>query len=124
MAHINAGPTGPGSRRYRPRRGQEWQVSPASIAAQLKARGLLPALQGYKVVFSDLGIDIPGPQPAPWLPEDRILVCYWLLGRCANIGPALSHLPQPVRTIGMWWTCPTVPLTVTTARSTASFSLG
>ena len=60
MAHTNAGPTGAGSRRYRPRRGQEWQVSPASIAAQLKARGLLPALQGYKVVFSDLGIDIPG----------------------------------------------------------------
>ena len=35
-------------------------MSPASIAAQLKARGLLPSLQGYKVVFSQLGIDIPG----------------------------------------------------------------
>lgn len=90
MAHINAGRTGPGSRRYRPRRGQEWQVSPASIAAQLKARGLLPSLQGYKVVFSDLGIDIPGPQPAPWLPEDRILVCY------LAAGPMRQHRPSAI----------------------------
>ena|SRR5271157_1371471 len=70
------------------------------------------------------GHRIPSARRPRRLTEDRILIRYWLLGRCANIGPALSHLPQPVRTIGMWWTCPTVPLTVTTARSTPFFSLG
>lgn len=56
----------------------KWKVNPAAIAAQLKARDLLPALHGYKLVFSGLGIDTAGPQAAPWLPEDRVLVRYWL----------------------------------------------
>jgi outer membrane protein OmpA-like peptidoglycan-associated protein len=56
----------------------KWKANPVAIAAQLKARDLLPALQGYKMVFSGLGIDTAGPQVAPWLPEDRVLVRYWL----------------------------------------------
>jgi hypothetical protein len=31
------------------------------------------------------------------------------LGRCGNTGPALAYTPQPVRTIGMWQICLTVP---------------
>ncbi len=39
-----------------------WDASPQSVAAQLKARGLLPSLAGYHVVFSGLA-DVAGGNP-------------------------------------------------------------
>ena len=41
-----------------------WDASPGSVAAQLKARGLLPDLAGYQVLFSGLG-DTAGRQRRP-----------------------------------------------------------
>ena len=41
-----------------------WDASPASVAAQLKARGLLPDLAGYQVLFSGLGDTAAGSAPS------------------------------------------------------------
>jgi len=54
-----------------------WDLSPASIAAELKARGLLPNLAGYHVIFSGLA-DTSGRQPALPLPQQRTLTATWL----------------------------------------------
>ena len=54
-----------------------WDLSPSSITAQLKARGLLPDLAGYHVVFSGLA-DTAGRQPALPLPQRTTLSAYWL----------------------------------------------
>jgi hypothetical protein len=54
-----------------------WDANSASIAGQLKARGLLPSLTGYHVVFSGLA-DTAGRQPALPLPQRTALTAYWL----------------------------------------------
>jgi len=54
-----------------------WDTDPASVAAQLKARDLLPSLAGYHVVFSGLA-DTFGRQPALPLPLRTTLTAYWL----------------------------------------------
>jgi len=54
-----------------------WDAHPASIAAQLRARGLLPNLAGYHVIFSGLA-DSAGRQPALPLPQRTTLTAYWL----------------------------------------------
>lgn len=54
-----------------------WDASARSVAAQLKARGLLPDLAGYHVVFSGLA-DVAGRQPALPLPQRTTLTGYWL----------------------------------------------
>jgi outer membrane protein OmpA-like peptidoglycan-associated protein len=54
-----------------------WDLSPASVAAQLKARGLVPSLAGYDIVFSGLA-DTSGAQPALALPQRTTLSAYWL----------------------------------------------
>ena len=53
-----------------------WDADPSSVAAQLKARGLLPDLGGYQVVFSGLG-DTAGRQPSLPLPQQTTLARYW-----------------------------------------------
>jgi outer membrane protein OmpA-like peptidoglycan-associated protein len=53
-----------------------WDASPNWVAAQLKARGLLPDLVGYQVVFSGLG-DTAGRQPSLPLPQQTTLASYW-----------------------------------------------
>jgi outer membrane protein OmpA-like peptidoglycan-associated protein len=53
-----------------------WDANPSSVAAQLKARGLLPDLAGYQVVFSGLG-DTAGRQPSLPLPQQTTLARYW-----------------------------------------------
>jgi outer membrane protein OmpA-like peptidoglycan-associated protein len=91
----------------------KWKANPVTIADELKARGLLPALQGYRVVFSGLGIDTAGQQAAPWLPEERALVRYWLAichasgaASCqadplaAPAAPPRSTTPVPVVPVG------------------------
>jgi len=54
-----------------------WDASPRSVAAQLKARGLLPSLADYRVIFSGLA-DVAGRQPALPLPQRTTLTDYWL----------------------------------------------
>ncbi|MGD0377271.1 MAG: OmpA family protein [Streptosporangiaceae bacterium] len=54
-----------------------WDARPSWVAAQLKARGLLPDLAGYHVVFSGLG-NTAGRQPALPLPQQTTLTRYWL----------------------------------------------
>ena len=53
-----------------------WDANPSIIAAQLKARGLLPDLAGYQVIFSGLG-DTAGRQPPLPLPQQTTLINYW-----------------------------------------------
>jgi outer membrane protein OmpA-like peptidoglycan-associated protein len=53
-----------------------WDAIPGSIAAQLKARGLLPDLVGYHVVFSGLGGTADRQPPLP-LPQQSTLINYW-----------------------------------------------
>ena len=53
-----------------------WDADPATVAAQLKQRGLLPSLTGWRVVFSGLG-DTAGKQPSPPLPQRTTLTAYW-----------------------------------------------
>ena len=53
-----------------------WDASPASVAARLKARGLLPDLTGYQVLFSGLG-DTAGRQRPLALPQQTTLARYW-----------------------------------------------
>ncbi len=54
-----------------------WDASPSSVADQLKSRGLLPSLRGWRVVFSGLG-DTAGRQPALPLPQQTTLTDYWM----------------------------------------------
>jgi len=54
-----------------------WDADAASIAAQLKQRGLLPDLAGWHVIFSGLG-DTAGRQPPLPLPQRTTLVSYWM----------------------------------------------
>jgi outer membrane protein OmpA-like peptidoglycan-associated protein len=85
-----------------------WDADPATVAAALKQRGLLPDLAGWQVVFSGLG-DTYGRQPALPLPQRTTLTGYWLAichaagaGRCGTddltrpILPSRSTTPVPV----------------------------
>lgn len=54
-----------------------WSASPRSVAAQLQARGLLPSLVGYRLIFVGLGL-VSGQQPALPLPQQTVLIHYWL----------------------------------------------
>ena len=54
-----------------------WGADPASIAGQLKQRGLLPDLAGWRVIFSGLG-DTACRQPPLPLPQRTTLASYWM----------------------------------------------
>jgi outer membrane protein OmpA-like peptidoglycan-associated protein len=53
-----------------------WDASPSFVAAQLKARRLLPDLAGYQVLFSGLGDTAGRQRPLP-LPQQTPLARYW-----------------------------------------------
>ena len=72
-----------------------WDASPASVAAQLKARGLLPSLAGYRVIFSGLA-DTSGRQPALPLPQRRMLTAIWL-AICEASGAASCSTDEMTR---------------------------
>jgi hypothetical protein len=59
-----------------------WDASARSVAAQLKARGLLPNLAGYHVIFSGLA-DVTGTIRPPQ-PQRTTLTNYWLAIRQAR----------------------------------------
>lgn len=75
-----------------------WDLSPASVAAQLGARGLLPSLAGYHVIFSGLA-DTSGRQPALPLPQRRTLILTWLAicqaSGAASCGTDEMTRPEP-----------------------------
>jgi outer membrane protein OmpA-like peptidoglycan-associated protein len=72
-----------------------WDASSASAAAQLKARGLLPSLAGYRVIFSGL-TDTSGRQPALPLPQQRTLTAIWL-AICEASGAASCSTDEMTR---------------------------
>ena len=72
-----------------------WDADPSSIAAQLKQRGLLPDLAGWRVVFSGLG-DTAGRQPPLPLPQQTTLVSYWM-AICRAAGAAACQTDQTTR---------------------------
>ena len=53
-----------------------WGAKPIDVAQQLKARGLIPALPGWTVVFTGLGDTVPPQQPLA-TPQQTTLAAYW-----------------------------------------------
>lgn len=53
-----------------------WQVEPVALATELKTRGLLPELDGWRVVMSGIGATA-GTQSPLSLPTRERLVAYW-----------------------------------------------
>ncbi|MGH3181253.1 MAG: OmpA family protein [Streptosporangiaceae bacterium] len=72
-----------------------WGADSRLIAAQLKARGLLPDLMGWHVIFSGLG-DTAGRQAALPLPERSTLAVYWL-AICRAAGAASCSIDETTR---------------------------
>ena len=72
-----------------------WDADPSSIAAQLKQRGLLPDLAGWRVIFSGLG-DTAGRQPPLPLPQQTALVSYWM-AICRAAGAAACQTDETTR---------------------------
>lgn len=72
-----------------------WDTSPTADAAQLKARGLLPRLDGYNVVFSGLAATA-GRQPALPLPQRAQLTALWL-AICRASGAASCSVDETTR---------------------------
>ena len=72
-----------------------WDADPSSIAAQLKQRGLLPDLAGWRVIFSGLG-DTAGRQPALPLPQQTTLASYWM-AICRAAGAAACQTDETTR---------------------------
>jgi outer membrane protein OmpA-like peptidoglycan-associated protein len=88
-----------------------WAESPASAAAALKQRGLLPSLAGWTVIFSGLG-ETAGRQPALPLPQQTTLASYWL-AICHAAGAAACRAddsPRPVRSSYSTVPVPIVPV--------------
>ena len=54
-----------------------WEANPAAVARQLKQRGLLPRLAGWRLDFSGLA-DVDGGQPSLPLPQRTTLTAYWM----------------------------------------------
>jgi len=72
-----------------------WDADPSTIAAQLKQRGLLPDLAGWRVIFSGLG-NTAGRQPSLPLPQRTTLTSYWMAIRRAA-GAAGCQLDETTR---------------------------
>ena len=53
-----------------------WGADPARVAQELKARGLVPTLVGWTVVFTGLGDTMPPQQPLA-TPQRTALAAYW-----------------------------------------------
>jgi len=88
-----------------------WAEPPASAAADLKQRGLLPDLSRWTVVFSGLG-ETAGRQPALPLPQQTTLASYWL-AICHAAGAAACRVddsPRPVRPSRSTVPVPVVPV--------------
>jgi len=88
-----------------------WAEPPASVAAALRQRGLLPDLTGWTVIFSGLGETV-GRQPALPLPQQTTLASYWL-AICHAAGAAACRVddsPRPLRNSYSTLPVPIVPV--------------
>jgi outer membrane protein OmpA-like peptidoglycan-associated protein len=88
-----------------------WAEPPASAAAELKQRGLLPDLAGWTLIFSGLG-ETGGRQPALPLPQQTTLASYWL-AICHAAGAAACRVddsPRPIRASHSTVPVPVVPV--------------
>jgi outer membrane protein OmpA-like peptidoglycan-associated protein len=88
-----------------------WAEPPASAAAALKQRGLLPDLTGWTVIFSGLG-QTAGRQPGLPLPQQTTLASYWL-AICHAAGAAACRVddsPRPLRNSHSTLPVPIVPV--------------
>ena len=72
-----------------------WDASPASVAALLKVRGLLPGLAGYHVILSGLA-DTSGRQAVLPLPQRHMLAGIWL-AICHASGAASCNTDEMTR---------------------------
>lgn len=72
-----------------------WDANPQTVAAQLKQRGLLPRLAGWRLDFSGLA-DVSGRQPALPLPQRTTLTAYWL-AICRAAGAAACRTDDTIR---------------------------
>ena len=74
-----------------------WAEPPATAAADLKQRGLLPDLAGWTVIFAGLG-ETAGRQPALPLPQQTTLASYWL-AICHAAGAAACRVDNTLRPV-------------------------
>ena len=90
-----------------------WGADPSSVAAQLKASGLLPDLAGWRVVFVGLGV-VAGRQPALPQPQQVTLADYWT-AICQASGAAscsVDHSARPQLASHVTGQVPVVPVPV------------
>ncbi len=87
-----------------------WAEPPASAAAALKQRGLLPDLAGWTVIFSGLG-ETAGRQPALPLPQQTTLASYWL-AICHAAGAAACRVDDSPRLVASSHSTSTVPVPI------------
>jgi outer membrane protein OmpA-like peptidoglycan-associated protein len=90
-----------------------WGADPSSVAAQLKASGLLPDLAGWRVVFVGLGV-VAGRQPALPPPQQVTLAAYWT-AICEASGAAscnVDHSARPQLASHVTGQVPVVPVPV------------
>ena len=93
-----------------------WSANPATVAAQLKREGLLPALSGWHVLFTGLG-HIAGAQPALPLPQQTELVAY-IMAICHAAGAAscgTDDVTRPDPPTRSTYPAPVVPVPVVTS---------
>ena len=72
-----------------------WDANPAAVARQLKQRGLLPRLAGWRLDFSGLA-DVAGAQPGLPLPQRTTLTAYWM-AICHTAGAAACADDDTIR---------------------------
>ena len=72
-----------------------WDANPAAVAGQLKHRGLLPRLAGWRLDFSGLAT-VAGDQPSLPLPQRTTLTAYWM-AICRAAGAAGCSTDDTIR---------------------------
>lgn len=72
-----------------------WDANPRTVATQLRQRGLLPRLAGWRVDFSGLA-DVAGRQTALPLPQRSTLTAYWM-AICHAAGAAACGTDDTIR---------------------------
>ncbi|MCP2248050.1 OmpA family protein [Lentzea aerocolonigenes] len=69
-----------------------WEADPAAIAEQLRSRGLLPDLTGWRVLFTGIG-ETAGTQPPLTIPSRERLNAYWT-AMCKAAGAASCDMDE------------------------------
>ncbi|MDX8141316.1 OmpA family protein [Lentzea sp. BCCO 10_0061] len=69
-----------------------WNADPAAVAEQLRSRGLLPDLSGWRVLFTGVG-ETAGAQPPLTIPSRQRLTDYWT-AICRAAGAASCEIDE------------------------------